>query len=247
MPLKVRHVSKSFGDKEVLKDVSFELRVGVATVLVGANGSGKTTLFNILSGFWEPDQGEVILHGISLAKTLPHSRNIQGIGRTFQDLRLIPNLTVIENLLLSFKGQAGELWWRGLFSRKMSSKQESDNHRESYALLETCFIDDVAEHKAGEISYGQQKLLNLACCMANNSEVVLLDEPVAGVNPFYRDRLEVVLKKLKRSKALLIIEHNTDFIKAVADEILFLNTGEVTRFENYEVMSRNKMVQGAYV
>jgi len=114
--------------------------------------------------------------------------------------------------------------------------------------LRICFIDDIAESKASEISYGQQKLLNLSCAIANDAEVLLLDEPVAGVNQIYRNKLVSVIKNIKaQGKSILIIEHNTDFIEAVADRLFFLNEGEIKEFETYENLRSDKIVQEAYI
>lgn len=248
MNLKVENISKSFGDKKILQDISFELKQGEIYVLMGANGSGKTTLFNILSGFLKADKGVVNFNNTVLKKQQPHQINQQGITRTFQDMRLINELTVLENVLLAFTNQKGEHWWNVLLPNKMVTKEQKTNTITANEILKTCFIDTVANAKAGEISYGQQKLLNLACCMANNASIFLLDEPVAGVNPVYRDKLVAIIKKLKNEgKTVLLIEHNTDFIEAVADSILFLNNGSLTTFANYEVLRQNDSVQEAYL
>lgn len=247
MLLEIQHIAKSFGDKRVLEDVSFELTKGKAVVLMGANGSGKTTLYNIITGFLKADSGNILLHKHIIDKLPPYLRNSKGISRTFQDMRLVGELTVLENVLLAFQNQSGEKWWKVLFSSKSVSQEQDTNKGKAENILKKCFIADVVDSKADEISYGQQKLLNLACCMANDAEVILLDEPVAGVNPVYRERLESIIQELKKDKALLIIEHNTDFIEAVADELLFLNDGKIVKFVDYATLRSNKAVQEAYI
>lgn len=248
MTLKVRHIAKSYGEKQVLKDVSFQLQKGTVTVLMGTNGSGKTTLFNIISGFLKQDKGEILLDNKIISQSEPHQTNQLGISRTFQDMRLIGKLTVKENVLLAFPKQKGEKWWNVLLPNKKVKQEQDANQTKVDELLKTCFIDDVADQKANEVSYGQQKLLNLACCMANNTSVILLDEPVAGVNPVYRDRLTTIIQQLKQQgKAILIIEHNTDFIEQIADQILFLNDGHISLFDNYETLKNNPQVQEAYI
>lgn len=247
MPLTVQHIAKSFGDKKVLEDVSFHLEKGSATVLMGTNGSGKTTLYNIITGFLKADSGKVLLHNETIDGLPPHIRNAKGISRTFQDMRLVGELTVLENVLLAFQNQSGEKWWKVLFPSKAVKQEQQVNTGKAKNILKECFIADVADSKAAEISYGQQKLLNLACCMANDAEVILLDEPVAGVNPVYRDKLESIIQELKKDKALLIIEHNTDFIEAVADELLFLNAGKIAKFADYATMRNSEIVEEAYI
>ncbi len=246
--LDIRNISKSFGDNKILKNVSFSLDIGTISVLIGTNGSGKTTLFNIISGFLKQDEGEVWLRKQNLTGLHSYKINHLGVNRTFQDMRLIGELSVKENVLLAFTNQQGEKWYRNIFPNKKIKEEQLKNEQEANTILNMCFIDNVAESKASDISYGQQKLLNLACCIANNPKVLLLDEPVAGVNPVYRKRLSRVVVELKKQgNTLLIIEHNTDFIEAVADKILFLNNMQVQEFENYNMLRKNEKVKNAFV
>lgn len=248
MALTVNHIAKSFGNHRVLTDISFELSGGTITVLMGANGCGKTTLLNIVSGFMPKDKGEVCLNGTTIDSIPAHQINRMGITRTFQDMRLISNLTVLENVQLACPEQQGERWWRTILPDGKMRREQLNNLEIARTILKACFVDDIAESKAGEISYGQQKLLNLACCIANKPQVLLLDEPVAGVNIAYRDRLTEIIKELKdQGKALLIIEHNIDFIEAVADNILFLNRGVITKFDTYDDFKNNEEVKNAYI
>ena len=248
MKLTVDHIAKKYGDHLVLKDISFEVSGGTVAVLMGTNGSGKTTLFNIISGFVAQDAGKVGLNGVSIDNFKPFRRKRAGIGRTFQDMRLIGDLTVKENVLLAFPDQQGEKWWKALLPSKIVRQELMENARLAGGLLSDCFIDDISSSKANEISYGQQKLLNLACCMASGASVLLLDEPVAGVNPVFREKLAAIVKSLKeQGKALLVIEHNVDFIEAVADEILFLHDGTIRRFGSYQEFKESPEVLNAYV
>lgn len=248
MILTVKDIKKSYGEHEVLRDVSFIVSAGSVSVLMGTNGSGKTTLFNVISGFIKQDNGSILLDEVSIDRLKPYQRKRRGIGRTFQDMRLIGDLSVRENVMLAFPEQEGEKWWKAILLNKKVDKEQKDNSRQADQLLRDCFIDEIAESKANEISYGQQKLLNLACCMASGTSVLLLDEPAAGVNPVFREKLVVVVKKLKeQGKALLVIEHNSDFIDAVADEILFLHDGMVQRFGSYQEFRESPEVLNAYV
>lgn len=248
MVLEATHIAKSFGDNQVLTDITFRLLEGTIVVLMGTNGSGKTTLLNILSGFLKPDKGEMRLNGTRINGFEPNIINQKGIGRTFQDMRLVENMTVLENVLLAFPKQKGEKWWKALLPMGDVIREQQKNLHKANEILSTCFIADIAHSMAGEISYGQQKLLNLACCMACGTSVWLLDEPVAGVNPKYREMLSDVIKQEKnKGISLLIIEHNSDFITDVADEILFLNEGKLRKFQSYEAYRNNKKVKEAYV
>lgn len=248
MLLQVNHIAKSYGEHIVLSDASLEASAGRISVLMGANGSGKTTLFNIISGYIPQDKGEVYLDDKEISRLKPYQRKLLGIGRAFQDLRLIGNLSVQENVRLAFPSQEGEKWWKALLPSKAVNEEQRKNAGKAATILAQCFIDDIATSKAGEISFGQQKLLNLACCIASGASVLLLDEPVAGVNPVYREKLSTIIQGLKeQGKSLLIIEHNADFIEKVADEILFLHDGRIRRYGSYTEFRNAPEVIDAYV
>lgn len=248
MELTIKHIAKSFGEHRVLQDVSFDVSEGKVSVLMGTNGSGKTTLFNIISGYIKQDNGEIFLDGVEINKQKSYLRKRLGIGRTFQDMRLIGNLTVKENVMLAFPEQQGEKWWKVLLPNKVVWKEQEENSHVADEILTKCFTQDITDSKANEISYGQQKLLNLACCIASGASVLLLDEPVAGVNPVFREKLSVIIRDLKaQGKALLVIEHNVDFIEEVADEILFLHDGKIHKYNSYQEFRDAPEVLDAYV
>lgn len=248
MILAINKVTKRYGEHVVLRDVSFIVKDGTVSVLMGTNGSGKTTLFNIVSGFIRQDAGDILLDEETIEGLKPYQRKRRGIGRTFQDMRLVGELTVKENVMLAFPEQEGEKWWRVLLPSKQVKQEQTSNAQRADELLNACFIGDIAESKANEISYGQQKLLNLACCMASGASILLLDEPAAGVNPVFREKLASVVENLKiQGKALLVIEHNSDFIEAVADEILFLHNGVIQRYDSYQEFKDAPEVLNAYV
>lgn len=248
MILKVSHIAKSYGEHKVLADASLEALGGRVSVLMGTNGSGKTTLFNIISGYINQDEGGILLDSVEISKMKSYLRKQHGIGRTFQDMRLIGNLTVKENVMLAFPEQQGEKWWKVLFPSIAVRKEQEGNTHFADEILAKCFIQDIAYSKANEISYGQQKLLNLACCIASGASVLLMDEPVAGVNPVFREKLSAIILDLKAQfKALLIIEHNADFIEEIADEILFLHEGKIKRYNSYQEFRDAPEVLDAYV
>lgn len=244
----VSHIAKSYGEHKVLSDATLEASAGRVSVLMGANGSGKTTLFNIISGYLAQDAGEIHLDDKEISTLKPFERKRIGIGRTFQDMRLIGNLTVHENVMLAFPNQEGEKWWKSLLPSKSVAIEQRTNASWAAEILKMCFIDDITTTKADEISYGQQKLLNLACCIASEASVLLLDEPVAGVNPVFHEKLSTIIQDLKeQGKSLLIIEHNADFIEKVADEILFLHNGRIQRYGSYQEFRNAPEVIDAYV
>jgi branched-chain amino acid transport system ATP-binding protein len=248
LKIELRHIKKSFGANQVLEDISFEMAQEKVYVLMGTNGSGKTTLFNILTGFLEPENGIILFNSENILNNEPYLINAKGISRTFQDLRLIEELSVKENVMLSFKNQEGEKWWKALLPKNNYKTEQTENINRTNEILRETFISEVSDQKAGEISYGQQKLLTLACCIANNADLFLLDEPVAGVNPIFREKLITVINKLKeKGKTFIIIEHNADFISEIADTILFLNTGIIKEYESYSAMRNDEQVKEAFV
>jgi len=167
--LRLHDIHQTFGDVRLLGGVSLRLERGLIYTLTGGNGSGKTTLINIISGFLRPTSGTVEFKGHRIRRISPHRVNRLGIGRTFQDLRLATQMTVYENILLAMEAK--------LFA--YPSKAQEKRARE---ILETVSLLDKRDELAGEVSYGQQKLLTLGCCIANNAELLLVDEPVAGID-----------------------------------------------------------------
>ena len=215
---------------------------------MGTNGSGKTTLFNLISGFLTPQSGNILFNEKSITKLPPYKINQLGIGRTFQDLRLITKLNVKENVLLASKGDPTNNWAKALMPANVYKKKSIALSEQADKILTEHFLDDVKYSLAGQISYGQQKLLTLACCVANDSECLLIDEPVAGIQPKFQQEIGILIKKLKeRGKAIFFIDHNTDFIAELADEIFFLHEGKISAFESISSLRADKAVMEAYL
>ena len=213
--LELKNIHKSFGDVRVLNGVNFRFEKGFVYTLKGGNGSGKTTLINIISGFLKPDEGSVELKGQKIVKFLPFRVNRLGIGRTFQDLRLATQMTVYENILLALE------------KRKFAyPSKEQQKHVDE--ILKTVSLSEKRTELAGEISYGQQKLLTIGCCIANNADLLLIDEPVAGIDKDNRLKIIQLVKQLKQEgKTILQIEHHPDYIEETSDYILQMEKGVV--------------------
>ena len=245
---KIRNVYKSFDGRKILNGLNFELKAGQIYSLMGANGAGKTTLFNILTGFLSTDTGMIYFKDKNVTNCSPIKINHLGITRTFQNLRLIEGLSVKENILLSFKRNKGEIIFNAMLPEYFFKEHYNSFSTKAEQLIEQTFLSDVSESKAGEISYGQQKLLTLGCCLANDAELLLFDEPVAGINPDYREKIAALLKNIKNDgKTILLIEHNADFINAVSDKIFFLSNGKISEFQNYYELKSDSLVQEAYL
>jgi len=211
--LELKNIRKSFGDVRVLNGASLRLEKGLIYTLKGGNGSGKTTLINIISGFLKPDAGSVELCGKKVVSFLPYRVNRIGIGRTFQDLRLASQMSVYENILLALEKK------RFAFPNENLQKRADE-------ILKTVSLSEKRNELAGEISYGQQKLLTIGCCIANNAQLLLIDEPVAGIDKDNRVKIIQIMKQLKQDgKTILQIEHHPDYIKETSDCVLQMERG----------------------
>ncbi len=247
MLLEIKNLSKSFDGVEALRNCSFIVKEKSITALIGPNGAGKTTVFNIISGLVKQDSGNITLKNISLKNLNIHQRANQGISRTFQLVRLFPKLSVMENLLLAFP-KINEGFFASLIKRKPIKKQEKTARLRCHAVLENIGLKEKAYELAADLSYGQQKLVELARCFIGESDILLLDEPVAGVNPVLREKIKTILKQIqKNGKTILLIEHDMKFVLDIADEIIVLNYGEEIAFGSPHDIKNNPKVLEAYL
>ncbi|MCD4794490.1 MAG: ATP-binding cassette domain-containing protein [Bacteroidales bacterium] len=245
--LEIKDIYKSFGEQKVLQGANMSIKQGKIYTMVGGNGTGKTTLFNLITGFLKPDKGEILLSNKRLDKLSPIKINSKGITRTFQDLRIINQLTVKENILLSFKNNPGEKIFNSFLPYGIFKKKYDDFLEKTELILEKVHLKVVENNLADEISYGQQKLLTIGCCLANDAQLLLLDEPVAGIDKDNYTRIyDLILGLKKEGRTILQIEHNHKFVESLSDEILFLNTGKVVAFENYKSFVNDQIVKETY-
>lgn len=249
MILEIKHITFGFPpERQILKDISLSLEEKKIYALMGSNGAGKTTLFNLITGFIKPQSGDFFFNGEIITYQQPYKINRQGIGRTFQDLRLITKLTVKDNVVLVMQQNPTDNWLNAMLPENFHLKTNTTLKKKADEIVEQFFLEDVKNSLASEISYGQQKLLSLACCVANGARLLLIDEAVAGVQPEYRKKIAMLIKLLKeQGKTILLIEHNTDFIADVADQIFFLHEGKISTFENMESLRKDKQVMEAYI
>ncbi len=221
---------------------------GKIFTMIGGNGTGKTTLFNLITGFIQPDNGEIWLNNKRLDKHSPVKINAKGITRTFQDVRIINQLTVKENILLSFKNNPGEKIFNSLLPTRIFQKQYDEFIEKAEQILEKVHLKEVENSLAGEMSYGQQKLLTIGCCIANDAQLLLLDEPVAGIDKDNYTRIfDLILELKNKGRTILQIEHNHSFVEDLSDGIWFLNTGKAFLFENYKTFINDPIVKETYI
>jgi ABC-type branched-subunit amino acid transport system ATPase component len=225
--LEIKGLSKSFGGIRAVSDCTFAIKEDGITGLIGPNGSGKTTLFNLITGFIPPDQGEIHFQGRRMDGLLPHEVANGGIIRTFQITRILPKMTVLENMLIAPPHQTGEKFNPLWFKRKAIRKEEAENRKKALELIELIGLSHLKGQFAENLSYGQQKLLELARGLMAGPKMILLDEPTAGINPtMIRTIMELIVKMKEWGMVFFIIEHNMDVIIELCDWVFVLDNGE---------------------
>ena len=241
--LKVTGLKKAYGAIQAVGGVSFEVHPGEIFGVIGPNGSGKTTLFNSMLGQITPDEGKIELNGQDVTTLGPLELNRLGVGRTFQSLQVFGKMTVRDNLIVAAQEHQGSL-----FSR-MFAPSDSGLGGKADALIEQFHISHVADKKACELSYGQQKLVDIAMAFMSEPDLVLLDEPCAGVNPALVGGISKLLKELNQSRkgSFVVIEHNMDFVMALCHRIMVMVEGEVLAIGTPSEIRANKQVLDAYL
>jgi ABC-type branched-subunit amino acid transport system ATPase component len=225
--LEVKNTSKNFSGIKALDDFSCKVKRGQIVGLIGPNGAGKSTLFNVITGFIPGDNGQIYFNKHDITGKPPYYVNKHGVSRTFQDLRLIEQITVLDNVLLAFKKQPGESFFNVLFNTRKTSAAEKENINQAKYLLENAGLKDKINDLAGNMSYGQQKLLSIVCCLAADADLLLLDEPVAGINPALAEKILTIIKDLpKQGKAVMLIEHDMEAITRICDWLIFMDAGK---------------------
>jgi ABC-type branched-subunit amino acid transport system ATPase component len=245
--LKCNALCMSFDGVQALSDVIVELPTSGIVAIIGPNGAGKTTLLNVLTGFLRPEAGQVFLGQRELTGLPAHRIARLGVARTFQDLRLISLVSLLENVLLARPNQKGEKLLHALFRFGVAA-EESKNREAAVRLIRFVGLEGKEDQPAGELSYGQQKLLTLACCLATEARILLLDEPVAGVHPEMVSQILALLRKLRdEGKLVVFIEHDLGAVRQVADHVIVMDQGRIiAQGKPNEVLDRPEIIE-AYV
>ncbi len=241
--LQVKEVRKSYGAIHAVAGVSFEVMPGEIFGVIGPNGSGKTTLFNSMLGQITPDAGRILFKGEDVSGLGPLALSRLGIGRTFQTLQVFGKMSVRDNLIVAAQEHQGNL-----FSR-MFAPSDSGLGDKADALIEQFRIAHVAHQRAGELSYGQQKLVDIAMAFMSEPDLVLLDEPCAGVNPSLVGGISRLLKDLNRERggSFVVIEHNMDFVMDLCHRIMVMVEGQVLAIGTPDEIRANQQVLDAYL
>jgi branched-chain amino acid transport system ATP-binding protein len=246
--LEVEGLRKSFGALTATDDATFSVERGTITGLIGPNGAGKSTLFNLVSGFYKPDAGTVRVNGHEVTGMEPYDVADYGLIRTFQTPRKLEGMTVREAMLVGPRNQPGESFWNLFFDAGAVEERERENLAEAERILEEFEIDHLATQPATKISGGQMKLVELARAMLAEPELLLLDEPAAGVNPTLRNKLAEQIRRLnEQGTTFLLIEHDMDFVMKLADPVIVLDQGSVLMEGTPGQVQRDQRVIDAYL
>jgi neutral amino acid transport system ATP-binding protein len=238
--LEAQNVSKAFGGIHALDTCSITVEQGTIRGLIGPNGSGKTTLFNVITGYERVDSGSVRFNGQSIANLTPDKVFRLGIGRTFQLTRIFPRLTVMENMHVAAQRQGT----RELLSRWSSTHEQ----KRALELLDFVGITQLKDMPAGNLSYGQKKLLEFAFVLIAEPQVILLDEPAGGINPVMINQLSERIHTLnKRGVTFLVVEHNMEFVMGLCDTVMVMHRGSKIAEGTPEEVRNNPAVLEAYL
>lgn len=220
----------------LLNGVDMAVEEGKVTALIGGNGAGKTTLFNIVSGFEKGFKGQVILEGNDISKLSAHKISLMGLGRLFQGRQLMDDLTLMDNMKIASNDTTGENPFDCFFRRKKVAASEAAKEQQAIDILKKVFGEsskylNMLDHKASELSYGEQRLIAMARLLIGNDRLLLLDEPTSGVNPRYIDTFRTIIRDMveKEGQTVLLIEHNMSFVRSVADHCHYLADGKIIK------------------
>ncbi len=251
MPLlEVKAVSKRFGGVQALKNVSLSVSEGEIVGLIGPNGAGKTSFFNCITGLMPIDEGDILFLGgsVSLRSLAPHHILESGIARTFQNLRIFKNMTVLENVAVGFHSRTRYGLWDAFIRSRRFKVEEKMIFQRGRELLQLIGLQDKGNEIAGNLSYGGQKRLEIARALASEPKLLLLDEPVAGMNPTEKDELADLIRTIRaRNVAILLIEHDMRVVMPLSHRIIVLDEGQRIAEGSAEKIKNDPRVIKAYL
>jgi ABC-type branched-subunit amino acid transport system ATPase component len=246
--LRTSGLTKHFGGLPALHEVGFSAERGRVTALIGPNGAGKTTFINCLTGILHADRGSMVFAGEELSGLPPHRIARLGIARTFQNLRLFPELSVLDNVLCGLSARAGDSYMEAFFRTLSLRHRERRLWLTALEALDTFGLADRASVLADSLSYGEKKRLDLARAFVSEPRLVLLDEPVAGLNPDETERVGSLIRQMRRGGAtLILVEHDMDLVMSVSDHVVVLDGGRRIAAGPPEDVQRNPLVLEAYL
>lgn len=248
MVLEIKKISKNFGGIQALNDVSFSVKQGEVLGLIGPNGAGKTTMFNMITAMYPPSAGEIIFDGKPLKDLKPHEITKMGICRTFQNIRLFADLTVRENVMVGNHCRLTTNVLQSVFKTKFQRQEEKQVLETSDEILEIVGLADDMHTIAKNLSYGQQRRLEIARALASKPKLILLDEPAAGMNEKETNDLFDLIKKIQSLNiTVLLIEHDMPLVMRICDRLIVLNFGGKIAEGSPQSIQNNKEVIEAYL
>jgi branched-chain amino acid transport system ATP-binding protein len=247
--LQVKNITQKFGGLVSINSVLFEVNKGEIFGLIGPNGAGKTTLFNIITGLINPTHGNLIFNQENITPLLPFQIAKKGIARTFQNLRLFGNLSVIENVIIAHHIHNQTNLFSGIFGLSNAKKSEKEMIKKSKELLELLGLQDVAKQQANNLAYGDQRRLEIARALALQPQLLLLDEPAAGMNPQEKHLLSELIRKIRDqfNLTVLLIEHHIPLVMGLCDRIAVLDFGQLIALGEPEKVRNDPAVIEAYL
>ena len=246
--LEVRNLHRSFGGLQAVKDVHFQVKRGTIKAVIGPNGAGKTTLFNLIAGTLAPQQGVVLFRGRTITGWKPHAVARLGIARTFQTTRLFPHMTVLENVMVGRHVRTRSGFVAGMLNLPSTWREERAIQAQALAILDDLGLTTHARAHASTLSFGRQRLVEFARALATDPELLLLDEPAAGLNIYETQALaELIARIRRRGVTCLIVEHDMSLVMNISDDMVVLDHGQKIAEGPPRVIQRDPEVVRIYL
>ena len=247
--MKAEHLGITFGGLHAVNDFNMEMYPGELVGLIGPNGAGKTTVFNLLTGVYQPTEGNFYLGGKSMLGKKPHEMVKEGIARTFQNIRLFKDLTVLDNVKVAFNQSMGYSVLGGILRLPSYWKEEAEIDRKAREILSVFHMENEVDQKAQNLPYGRQRKLEIARAIATGAKILLLDEPAAGMNPTETAELMEAISTIRTrfGVSILLIEHDMSLVMSICERIIVVNYGQIIAAGTPYEVANNPEVIGAYL